>query len=181
MLRSAVERQFEIIGRGAGAARKLDGKIVARITTPAALLPPHILIHGIADIDERLVWDISRPKLPVLRQIEALERDMNARHPPHCAASPEATALRRRRFRQPGWSAYSAPLGRQIPPSIKILSRRVLSGRKRAQPKAFSVIGCTCRRGTIRLKDRLPGFAEIKISVNCRNQDARFPSRSGSY
>ena len=35
----------------------------------------NILIHGYADIDERLVWDIVQAKLPVLRQ--EIERLLN--------------------------------------------------------------------------------------------------------
>jgi uncharacterized protein with HEPN domain len=74
MLRSAVERQFEIIGEALAQLAKLDVKIVARISEHRRIIAfRNILIHGYADIDERLVWDIVQAKLPVLRQeIETL-------------------------------------------------------------------------------------------------------------
>jgi len=76
MLRSAVERQFEIIGEALAQLAKLDGKIVARISEHRRIIAfRNILIHGYADIDERLVWDIVQAKLPVLRQ--EIERLLN--------------------------------------------------------------------------------------------------------
>jgi uncharacterized protein with HEPN domain len=74
MLRSAVERQFEIIGEALAQLARLDEKIVARVSEHGRIIAfRNILIHGYAGIDERLVWDIVQAKLPVLRrEIEAL-------------------------------------------------------------------------------------------------------------
>jgi uncharacterized protein with HEPN domain len=74
MLRSAVERQFEIIGEALAQLARLDGKIVARVSEHRRIIAfRNILIHGYADIDERLVWDIVQAKLPVLRhELETL-------------------------------------------------------------------------------------------------------------
>ena len=74
MLRSAVERQFEIIGEALAQLSKLDEKIVARISEHRRIIAfRNILIHGYAEVDDRLVWDIVEAKLPVLRrEIEAL-------------------------------------------------------------------------------------------------------------
>ncbi len=76
MLRSAVERQFEIIGEALAQLARLDEKIVARVSEHSRIIAfRNILIHGYADIDERLVWDIVQAKLPVLRQ--EIERLLN--------------------------------------------------------------------------------------------------------
>jgi uncharacterized protein with HEPN domain len=74
LLRSAVERQFEIIGEALAQLVKQDEKAAARITEHRRIIAfRNILIHGYADIDDRLVWDIIQAKLPMLRsQIEAL-------------------------------------------------------------------------------------------------------------
>lgn len=74
MLRSAVERQFEIIGEALAQLAKLDETIVARISEHRRIIAfRNILIHGYADVDAGLVWDIVEGKLPVLhREIEAL-------------------------------------------------------------------------------------------------------------
>ena len=69
MLRSAVERQFEIIGEALSQLAKRDHKFVARISEHRRIIAfRNILIHGYVDIDERLVWDIVQTKLPVPRQ-----------------------------------------------------------------------------------------------------------------
>lgn len=67
MLRSAVERQFEIIGEALAQLAKIDETIVARIGEHRRIIAfRNILIHGYADVDDRLVWDIVQGKLPVL-------------------------------------------------------------------------------------------------------------------
>ena len=74
MLRSAVERQFEIIGEALAQLAKLDATVVARISEQRRIIAfRNILIHGYAEVDDRLVWDIVQAKLPVLRrEIEAI-------------------------------------------------------------------------------------------------------------
>ncbi len=74
MLRAAVERQFEIIGEALARLVRLDEALAARITEHRRIVAfRNILIHGYADVDDRLVWDVVKTKLPVLRrEIEAL-------------------------------------------------------------------------------------------------------------
>lgn len=74
MLRSAVERQFEIVGEALAHLSTLDPDIAARISEHRRIIAfRNILIHGYADVDDRLVWDIVETKLPVLRrEIESL-------------------------------------------------------------------------------------------------------------
>lgn len=69
MLKSAVERQFEIIGEALAKLAKLDQALATRLTDHKRIIAfRNILIHGYADVDDRLVWDVVETKLPVLRQ-----------------------------------------------------------------------------------------------------------------
>lgn len=69
MLRSAVERQFEIIGEALAQLAKLEEAIVARVSEYRRIIAfRNILIHGYAEVDARLVWDIIEAKLPTLRR-----------------------------------------------------------------------------------------------------------------
>ena len=69
MLRAAVERKFEIIGEALSKLSKVDSAIVSNIGEHARIIAfRNILIHGYAEIDDRLVWDIVENKLPVLRR-----------------------------------------------------------------------------------------------------------------
>ena len=74
MLRSAVERQFEIIGEALRKLAKDDPETAGRIAEHQRIISfRNILIHGYAEIDDRLVWDILRSKLPkLLEQVESL-------------------------------------------------------------------------------------------------------------
>ncbi len=67
LLRSGVERQFEIMGEALNQLSKVDLEVVAQITDYRKIISfRNILIHGYADIDNRLVWNIIENKLPVL-------------------------------------------------------------------------------------------------------------------
>jgi uncharacterized protein with HEPN domain len=67
MLQSAVERQFEIIGEAVGQPAKVDPAISARISDHRRLVNfRNILIHGYAEVDPRLVWDLLQSMLPIL-------------------------------------------------------------------------------------------------------------------
>lgn len=67
MLRAAVEREFEIIGEALAQLAKLDAALVARISNYRRIIAfRNILIHGYANVDDQLVWDIAETKLPVL-------------------------------------------------------------------------------------------------------------------
>ena len=74
LLRSAIERQFEIIGEALNQLSKVDPDAVAAIGEHRRIIAfRNILIHGYAEIDHRLVWGILEGKLPDLhRQVEAL-------------------------------------------------------------------------------------------------------------
>ncbi len=69
MLRAAVERQFEIIGEAPAQLAKRDANLAARIGDHRRIIAfRNILIHGYADVDDKLVWDVVETKLPVLRR-----------------------------------------------------------------------------------------------------------------
>ena len=74
MLRSALERQFEIIGEVMTQLAKLDSGTAERITEHRRIIAfRNILIHGYAQIDNLLVWDIAQSRLsPLQSEVEAL-------------------------------------------------------------------------------------------------------------
>ena len=64
MLRSAVERQFEIIGEAFAGLRRTDPGLAASIPDlPRIIAFRNVLIHGYATVDNRLVWGIVEGKL----------------------------------------------------------------------------------------------------------------------
>ncbi len=69
LLKSAVERQFEILGVALNQLSKIDSDLVEKVTDyQQIILFRNILIHGYADVDDRLVWNIIEIKLPILWQ-----------------------------------------------------------------------------------------------------------------
>ncbi len=74
LLRSGVERQFEIAGEALARLRKVAPDVVARITDHARIIAfRNVLIHGYAEVDDDVVWGILHANLPVLhRQVDAL-------------------------------------------------------------------------------------------------------------
>jgi uncharacterized protein with HEPN domain len=69
LLKSAVERQFEIIGEALARLARLDPETASRISEYRRIIAfRNILIHGYAQIDERLVWGVLEAKLPTLAQ-----------------------------------------------------------------------------------------------------------------
>ena len=69
MLRSAVERQFEIIGEAISGLARLDPKLAERLTEYRRIIAfRNILTHAYATIDDRIVWGVVESKLPLLRQ-----------------------------------------------------------------------------------------------------------------
>ncbi len=74
MLRAAIERQFEIIGEALAKLIRIDQTIAGGITDHQRIVAfRNVLIHGYADVDDRLVWDMVESKLPILRrEVDAL-------------------------------------------------------------------------------------------------------------
>ncbi len=68
LLRSAVERQFEIIGEALSQLAARYPEIVEEISEHKKIIAfRNILIHGYAKVDNKVVWDVLKNKLPVLR------------------------------------------------------------------------------------------------------------------
>jgi uncharacterized protein with HEPN domain len=68
MLKSAVERQFEVFGEALSQLAQRDVDTASQIADYRQIIAfRNILIHGYAQIDDRLVWDIVASKLPTLR------------------------------------------------------------------------------------------------------------------
>ena len=74
MLRAAVERQFAILGEAMTQLARIDETTAARIDGYQRVIAfRNVLIHGYADVDDRLVWDVVQTSLPALaRQISIL-------------------------------------------------------------------------------------------------------------
>ena len=77
MLRAAVEREFEVIGEAMAQLARLDGALADRITGSRRIIAfRNVLIHGYADVDDRLVWGVVEANLPTLaREIETLSNE----------------------------------------------------------------------------------------------------------
>jgi uncharacterized protein with HEPN domain len=72
MLRSAVERQFEIIGEALGQLARLDPGLAGRVPDlPQVVAFRNLLIHGYASVDHRTVWRAIEEDLPRLRELVA--------------------------------------------------------------------------------------------------------------
>jgi uncharacterized protein with HEPN domain len=66
-LRSAVERQFEIIGEAINRILKNDTAIAVRLSNYKRIIAfRNILIHGYDIVDHQVVWDVIRLDLPML-------------------------------------------------------------------------------------------------------------------
>jgi uncharacterized protein with HEPN domain len=74
MLRAAVERQFEIVGEAINRLVRLEKSLAERITDHRRIIAfRNILVHGYAELDHRIVWDIVESKLCLLgREVRAL-------------------------------------------------------------------------------------------------------------
>jgi uncharacterized protein with HEPN domain len=69
MLRSAVERQFEVIGEALNRLLKVAPEQAARISEYKRIIAfRNILVHGYAEVDERIVWGVLEQKLPILHK-----------------------------------------------------------------------------------------------------------------
>lgn len=74
LLRSGVERQFEIIGEALSRLQKLDLATLSEISDYRKIISfRNVLIHGYDLIDDLLVWDAVKTKLPtILREVKTL-------------------------------------------------------------------------------------------------------------
>jgi len=77
MLRSAVERQFEIIGEALNQALRQEPALRAAIADAGRIIAfRDQLIHGYADIADDVVWGVIETNLPAIaREVEQLLAD----------------------------------------------------------------------------------------------------------
>ncbi|MBI3666784.1 MAG: DUF86 domain-containing protein [Acidobacteria bacterium] len=69
MLRSAVERQFEIIGEAVRETLRLEPGLADRISGSERIIAfRNRLIHAYASVADEVVWGIVEARLPVLRR-----------------------------------------------------------------------------------------------------------------
>ena len=68
MLRSAVERQFEIVGEALNNLSGVDPDRPALIPgLPRIVAFRNVLIHGYASVDDALVWEVATERVGPLR------------------------------------------------------------------------------------------------------------------
>jgi len=74
LLRSGIERQFEIIGEALRQLASTERDIAEKISHYRRIISfRNVLIHGYAVVDDRVVWDIIQDNLPdLLREVRAL-------------------------------------------------------------------------------------------------------------
>jgi len=80
LLRSAVERQFEIIGEALNRLARQDAATAARVGDYRQIIAfRNVLIHAYNAVDDRLVWEAAQEKLPLLRRnVKALLDEQGA-------------------------------------------------------------------------------------------------------
>lgn len=74
LVRSAVERQFEIVGEALGRADNLEPGIETKIPDLRKIVGlRNRLIHGYANVDDEIIWDAVKTKvLPLRETLEAV-------------------------------------------------------------------------------------------------------------
>jgi len=74
LLRSGIERQFEIIGEAINRLTKLDAATASQISQRRRIIDfRNILIHGYDLVDVNVAWDVVQNNLPtLLREVETL-------------------------------------------------------------------------------------------------------------
>jgi uncharacterized protein with HEPN domain len=72
VLRSAVERQFEIVGEALAQLARLEPAMAAKVPDLREIVAfRNVLIHGYAVIDPARVWRVVEDNLPELRRVLA--------------------------------------------------------------------------------------------------------------
>jgi uncharacterized protein with HEPN domain len=81
LLRSAVERQFEIVGEALSQAIKVQPSSAERVTGAARIIAfRNRLIHGYALVSDEVVWGIIEAWLPkLISEVRLLLEEMNGR------------------------------------------------------------------------------------------------------
>lgn len=70
MLRSAVERQLEILGEALHRAGRLDESLREQVVELRRIVVlRNRIIHGYDSVDEEIVWDIVQSKVPPLERL----------------------------------------------------------------------------------------------------------------
>ena len=86
MLRSAIERQFEIVGEALGQLSKSHPETAGAITEYRRIIAfRNVLIHGYDVVSDEVVWGVVEGNLPTLSQeVEALlvKADTTVEEPP---------------------------------------------------------------------------------------------------
>ena len=68
LLRSGVERQFEIIGEAVNRLTNFDSAVASGLPEASRIVAfRNILIHGYDIVDNNVVWDVIQYKLPQLQ------------------------------------------------------------------------------------------------------------------
>jgi uncharacterized protein with HEPN domain len=81
MLRSAVQRQFEVAGEALKRALEVDETLAGRITGARRIIAfRNRLIHGYATVSNEVVWGVVERHLPTLRaEVDTLLDDPRSR------------------------------------------------------------------------------------------------------
>jgi uncharacterized protein with HEPN domain len=78
LVKSAVERQFEIIGEALNRLLRAESELENSVTAAKRVIAfRNYLIHGYSDISDDIVWGIIESNLPILRQ--EVERILSSR------------------------------------------------------------------------------------------------------